>query len=136
MSPTGRTLDHLRRCGFVAEVVERWIPRANLRKDFLGCIDILSCHRSRPGIIGVQATSASSMAARLAKARGKWELAVWLRAGGQFQVWGWSLRGSCWEPRIVEVKAEDLAAVVLMAPRRRRPRKGDQQRGMFEGLGS
>jgi hypothetical protein len=126
MSPTSRTLDHLRRCGFVVEVVERWIPGANIRKDFLGCIDLISFHRSRPGIIGIQATSSSNLAARLAKAKSRPELAAWLRAGGSFQVWGWKLAMGRWEPRILEVTVEDLADVVIMAPRRRSRRRTEQ----------
>jgi hypothetical protein len=125
MTPTARTLDHLRRAGFIAEVVERWIPRANIRKDFLGCVDIIAFHRSRPGIVGVQATSLPNVAARLTKAKGRPELAAWLRAGGQFQVWGWAMHTGRWTPKVVEVQASDLntQAVVIVQPGRRSRRR-------------
>ena len=42
MSPTARSLRYLRECGHVADVVERWIPRANVRRDLFGVIDVSS----------------------------------------------------------------------------------------------
>jgi hypothetical protein len=71
---------------------------------------------------------------RLAKAKGRPELAAWLRAGGRFEVHGWRLRAGRWVIRRVEVRGEDLADVVLCAPRPRRARKGERQ-GLLPGLG-
>lgn len=42
MSPTQRTLALLRGRGFVADVVERWIPGGFVRRDYLNIVDILA----------------------------------------------------------------------------------------------
>ena len=122
MTPTARTLTRLRDLGYTAAVVERWPPRANVRRDLFGGIDVVAVHPRDRVILGVQATTAAHVAHRLAKARALPALAAWLRSGGQFQVWGWCRRGRRWEVKVVGVEADDLAAVVLQAPRRRKPR--------------
>jgi hypothetical protein len=60
-SPTSRTLNRLRRLGYVAGVVERFIHGAGergqgIRVDFLHCIDIIAAKRGEP-ILAVQATT-------------------------------------------------------------------------------
>lgn len=49
---TQRTLNLLRKRGYAADVVERWIPGANQRRDFLGIIDILAM--TAESTLGVQ----------------------------------------------------------------------------------
>lgn len=90
--PAQRTLAHIRREGGVAEVVERWNPHAKIRQDLFGCIDIVAVVQRDgvPRILGIQATTATNMAARMAKARQQPQLSAWLEAGGLFEVWGWS----------------------------------------------
>ncbi len=64
------------------------------RSAFLfGCIDIIAAYPAG-GVLAVQATSSSNLAARVAKAKTEPRLAVWLRAGGTFEAWGCSLRGA------------------------------------------
>jgi hypothetical protein len=42
MSPTQRTLEYLRLSGYpLVGVVERWIPRALVRQDLFGILDVL-----------------------------------------------------------------------------------------------
>jgi hypothetical protein len=133
MTLTGRTLVHLRRLGFLAAVVECWLPRVNRRRDLFGFADALAVHPQDRLFLLVQATTAGHVAARLAKARGRPELAAWLKAGGAFEVWGWCRRGGRWHVRRVAVHDADLAAVEVQAlPRRRRRRKGERQRGLFD----
>jgi hypothetical protein len=72
-SPTARTLAYLRRRGYTAGVVERFIAGVGehgqgIRRDFLGCIDLIAVKPGSP-ILGVQATSISNVSARLAKAK-------------------------------------------------------------------
>lgn len=67
---------------------------------------------------------------RLAKARARPELAAWLRAGGRFEVWGWYQRGKVWRVKIVAVRGQDLAAVPVLAPKRRGRRL--RQRELFD----
>jgi hypothetical protein len=130
MTPMSLTLNHLRRHGYVADVVERWLPHTNRRRDLFGCIDIVAVDRREPGIVGVQATSLPNVAARLGKARARPELAVWLRAGGRFEVWGWVRRPGGWEVKVIVVRAEDLEPVPVRVPARRRKRP--TQRELFE----
>jgi hypothetical protein len=125
-SPTARTLERLRRLGYTCGVVERRLPIAgeHVTQDFLGCIDVIAVtSRREPRVLGVQATSLSNLAARVAKARGKPGLAAWLGSGAAFQAWGWyrAARGR-WELKIIEVKAGEVEPVVVL-PRRRRPRR-------------
>lgn len=130
-SPTSLTLRTLRRHGFLATVAESWIPHANRRRDLFGCIDVLAIDRREPGILAVQCTTLPHIPDRLAKARGRPELAAWLRAGGRFEVWGWSKRAGRWQVRIIAVRPEDLATAPI---RDRRPRRGrrPRQRELFD----
>jgi len=43
-----------------------------------------------------------------------------LQAGVGVEVWGWCKRGQRWRVKIVAIQADDLAAVVVEAPPRRR----------------
>ncbi len=131
MSPTARTLAHLRRLGFIATVVERWLPRVRRRRDAFGA-DVLAAHPGDGVVLLVQCTTDDHVAARLDKARQLPDVAAWLRAGGKWECWGWSRRAGRWYVRRVALSAADLAAVVVEAPpRRRRLRRGERQRCLF-----
>ncbi len=132
MSPTSLTLRALRKSNYAAGVVERWVPEANIRRDLFNCIDIIAARRGDPGIIGIQATSISNLPTRLSKARSQPELAVWLAAGGRFECWGWYFREGRWKVKRVEVKAGDVAPLLVGGPRRRRKRVN--QPGLFDAL--
>jgi hypothetical protein len=126
MTPTARTLAMLRRLGFIAAPVERWLPGVNRRSDVWGFGDVLAADPASRVVLLVQATTVDHVAARLTKARGRPELASWLAAGGSFEVWGWALRAGRWHVRRVAVHAKDLAAAVTAdLSRRRRPRKAN-----------
>ena len=49
-----RTLELFRDAGYQCEIVERWIPGAGIRKDFLGCIDMMAMRPGKERIVGVQ----------------------------------------------------------------------------------
>lgn len=127
MTPTARTLALLRSSGYVAAVVESWVPVANVRRDLFGFADVfaVSAHRDPPRLL-VQATTADHVAARLKKAKGLATLRTCLAAGLCFEVWGWLKRGKTWEVRRVAVTGDDLADV-LMSPQRKRRRPTKQQ---------
>jgi hypothetical protein len=116
MTPTSRTLALLRRSGYAAAVVERWIPKIERRADLWHFADVLAVHPLQRDFLLVQCTSISNVASRLAKARQQPELAAWLLAGGRFEVHGWRGR----DVKRVEVVAAELPPVVLVQPRRRR----------------
>jgi hypothetical protein len=129
MTPTARSLDLLRASGFLAAVVERWIPRAGVRKDAFGWADLLACHPVRRQVALVQVTTRGNLAARIAKAKALPELAGWLAAGGLAWFHGWYRRAGRWHCHAVELTGPDLAAAVL-TPTRRRGRR-PQQRELF-----
>lgn len=91
-SPTARSLAHLRKLGYVAEVVEKWIPRANIRKDLFGFIDIVAIGPKE--VIGVQTTTKHNMAARVRKIEKSPYLHHVLFSGIKVRVHGWEKVGS------------------------------------------
>lgn len=110
-TPTARTLQRLRKLGYLAGVVERFNHHTKTRHDLFGCIDLVAISVEH-GTLGVQATSGSNLASRVEKSLWIPELCVWLAAGNRFECWGWrklkhgknSVR---WEPRIVELTLVD-----------------------------
>jgi hypothetical protein len=133
LTPTARSLAYLRRLGYVADPVERFIAAINRRRDFLGCIDIIAASPRDRAILALQVTSLAHVGDRLKKAVGKPELAAWVQAGALFEVWGWARRGQRWFLKRVAVKPEDLAAVVVQSiPRRRYRPKPATQPTMFD----
>lgn len=128
-SPTVRSMKLLRDTGHIVGIVERWLPRFNRPSDLFGFADLLAVHRVEPGVLLVQCTTLANVSSRLRKAKSKPELAVWLRGGQCFEVWGWYQRHGRWRVKRIEVRGPDLAAVVLEAPRRRRR---DRQPDLFD----
>ena len=87
MSPTQRTLQHLRATGYpLVQVVERWNPHAKVRQDLFGVVDVLAVGSD---IVGVQATSGSNVAARVRKLTDSPALPVLRKAGVRVLVHGW-----------------------------------------------
>ncbi len=67
MTPTARSLKHLRSEGYAADVCERWIGggKFKVRKDLFGSWDIVAV---KPGEVAfVQTTSGSNVSARVRK---------------------------------------------------------------------
>lgn len=110
MTPTARSLAHLRELDWAAQVVEKWNPWSKRREDFFGIIDILAVDPDH-GICGIQATSGTNHSARVAKAREllasdtdngkrlrafvKWHPLVvwsWAKRGGRGKRKTWTLR--------------------------------------------
>lgn len=87
MSPTQRTLKLLRDEGWTAGVVERWNSHAKIRQDFLGIIDIIALRGDTT--LGVQATSASNVSARMKKLASSENIGALRDANWQIEVWGW-----------------------------------------------
>lgn len=100
MTPTARSLRHLRAHGFHAYVVERWIPRARVRKDVAGFMDILAWREDTQSILAVQATSGDNVSHRIDKiAHGlQYEDAAafiaWKKIGNGVVVHGWAKQGA------------------------------------------
>jgi hypothetical protein len=93
--------------------------------------DVLAIHPRDRIIMLVQATSHAHIGDRLTRCQGRPELAVWLKAGGQFEVHGWEHRSGRWEVKRVTVSAADLQPVVLTPPRPRRVARKGQRQGLL-----
>jgi hypothetical protein len=101
----------MRRRGYLAEVVERWLPQARVRRDLLGFIDILCIVRDpvsemftdKPKVIGVQATSYSNIASRCRKIAEHENLEAVRAAGITILVQGWRRINGRWVYREVNV---------------------------------
>jgi hypothetical protein len=101
MSPTARTLRDLRADGWTADVVERWIPGANIRSDLFGFVDIVAVRGAET--LGVQATSDTNVAARVRKIAEHPNLPFVREAGWRLEVWGWRKKDNRWQCRKVDV---------------------------------
>jgi hypothetical protein len=100
-SPTQRTLAEMRRRGYLADVTERWIPGANVRRDLFGVIDVLCVGEHE--VVGVQATSGDNVAARITKITEHPNLAAIRKGGIRLLVHGWRKSKGRWKLREVDV---------------------------------
>jgi hypothetical protein len=116
-SPTQRSLAHLRKNGWTACVVEKWIPPRGTMKfgrriDAFGFGDILACRRGEPALFGdialVQTTVMSSMAAHKAKILALSEFQKWKDADGVVVLHGWAKRGPRGKRKLWTLKEEVL----------------------------
>ena len=112
MSPTQRALAECKKRGYEAQVVERFNTYTKRRHDLFGCIDIVAVQPAPPPaltmdtdegrielgppgrIIGIQVTSGTNHAARIAKIKAEPRMAAWAKAGGLVWVWSFAKRGA------------------------------------------
>lgn len=87
-SPTQRSLAHLRKQGYRAEVVERWNPHSKTRHDLFGVIDIVALSPANE-TVGIQATSLSNVSKRVQKIADSEVIAALRGCGWRILVWGW-----------------------------------------------
>lgn len=87
MSPTQRSLKFYRDQGYLAGVVERWIPQARKRSDLFGILDIVVVGNGET--IGVQTTSGSNVSARVKKIGDSEAISELREAGWKIIVQGW-----------------------------------------------
>ena len=102
MSPTQLTLRKYRRAGYMAQVVERWIPQARIRRDLFGFVDVVAVGHGET--VGIQTTSYGNIAARVRKIEEMPEIVAILRdANWRLVVEGWRKPAHRWVCREVEV---------------------------------
>lgn len=110
-SPTSRSLQLLRSAGWLPAIVEKWNPHVGehgIRQDLYGCIDLVAIRADKPGVLGVQTTTASNLSARWRKIRGCQAALVWVLAGNRLELHGWKKVGRRWFVRKRELTVEDL----------------------------
>lgn len=100
-SPTQLSLKKLRKEGYLTDVVEKWIPGANIRRDLYGFIDILGI--SDTDILAVQATTDSHLSERVHKIEDHENLAAVRKAGIRIECHGWSKKNGRWQCRVVDL---------------------------------
>ena len=100
ISPTQLTLKLLREDGWTVEVVEKWIPGANIRKDLFGFIDLVALKDDQT--LGVQATSYSNISARVKKIENAELLSAVRKASWRVWVIGWRKQNNRWVHKIVD----------------------------------
>ncbi|MBI5315852.1 MAG: hypothetical protein HZB34_07765 [Nitrospirae bacterium] len=91
MTPTARSLQHLKALGYAARVVEKWNPFAKIRQDLFGA-DLLALKAGQP-VLAIQCTSGSNHAARRVKLEAEGFVALWKASGAALEVWSWSKQG-------------------------------------------
>jgi hypothetical protein len=102
MSPTQRSLKHLRDQGYVAEVVEKRLPHCYITKDLFGFIDILAIRGEET--LAVQTTSGlNNAAARVRKIVDCAHLGAVRKANWRIVVHGWRKLKAGWELREIDV---------------------------------
>lgn len=101
MSPTARTLAQLRKDGWLAWVVEKWIPQTRTRSDLFGFIDILAIREGET--LAVQATSRSNVSSRVNKITDHDNVGAVRKAGWRIEVHGWGkMANGRWQCRVVD----------------------------------
>jgi hypothetical protein len=90
MSPTQRSLEYLRRHGYLADICERWIPRTKIRKDLFGFIDIMAVGAGE--VLAIQSTDGSNHSHRVNKIRSLPAFPI-LKHYFTIEVWSWAKRG-------------------------------------------
>ena len=101
MSPTQLTLRELRNNGYLAEVVEKWVMGAGVRKDLFGFIDVLAIKGQE--IVVVQATSYANVPARVQKMTNHENLPRVRESGMKIVIWGWRKVNNRWKFREVDM---------------------------------
>ena len=110
-SPTSRTLEHYRRCGYHIDIAERWIQATRQRRDLFNFVDLVAFNDDET--LAIQATSTGNMNARVNKIlelRAAWD---WIQAEGRkIVVIGWKkyakpVDRKWWRPTIRYLTKED-----------------------------
>lgn len=99
-SPTQRTLERLRKDGWLPAVVEKRNPATKTLNDLYGFIDVLAVRDGET--LGVQATSYSNVSKRVNKIADHENVDAVRKAGWRIEVWGWHKVGSRWQCRVVD----------------------------------
>jgi hypothetical protein len=108
MSPTQRALAHCRKLGWPAEKVEHRLGGGCfITRDLFQAFDVLALDTSA-GCLGIQVTSGSNAASRVAKLLANGTVRLWLGKGLRAEVWSYAKQGQRgkakrWRLRRVEI---------------------------------
>ena len=107
MTPTARSLAWLRGEDWLADIVERRIPRTIITKDLYGIGDIIAIRSDKAPHL-IQVTTGSNVAARITKIKASEHLPTLIECGWRVVVHGWrkSAKGR-WMLRVVDIDTGD-----------------------------
>ena len=111
--PTQRSLNLLRSQGYVVYIVESYNAYSKRRNDLFGFIDIAAIHPDKRGVLGVQTTTGSNLAARISKAEALPAYHTWLAAGNAVEFHGWrklktGKKQRTWQPNILRIDISEF----------------------------
>jgi hypothetical protein len=101
---------YLKKKGFKVAIVEKWNQWAKVRQDLFGIFDLLAIHPDITGVVGIQVTSGSNMAARRSKIAGSEMAPVWLLGGNTIELHGWRKVGERGKRKVWDVRVEGVIA--------------------------
>jgi hypothetical protein len=114
MSPTERSLKHLRAQGWSIHKTEHWNAFAKRRIDAFNFGDLLGCKPDAAPTM-FQVTTTGNMSARLQKAKDyAGPLVAWLTCGGRLTIQGWAKRGGRGERKTWQLKERHLTLADLV----------------------
>lgn len=107
-SPTQRSLEKMRKEGWVCQVTEHYNSFSRRRVDLFGFLDIVCLRGSNGGILGIQTTTGDHLSERIKKTQALPDHKLWLESGGGIELHGWSKKGKAgkrklWQVRVVEL---------------------------------
>lgn len=100
----------------MVDIVEHYNAYAHVRRDMFGWADLVALHPQKQGVLAVQTTTGSNLAARVAKASAMASFRLWIAAGNTAEFHGWRkiLKGGrgtkarIWEPVVQRFSLTDL----------------------------
>lgn len=99
MSPTQRSLAHLRKAGYTVAIVEHFNHIIRIRQDLFGFADLLAFRQGVPPML-VQTTDATSASKRRAKILANPIARSWVMAGFEIVLHAWGKRGKRGERKV------------------------------------
>lgn len=109
MSPTQRSLKHLRGKGYTVAITEHWCPFSKRRKDLFNFIDLVAIRVGERGVTAIQTTSGTNVSHRMDKIRGCPEAAIWLASGNSILVHGWRKAGDRGKRKTWQLREEPFS---------------------------
>lgn len=109
MTPTQRSLAHLRALGYTVAITEHWNMYAKIRQDLFGFGDLLAFRPGQPGSVLVQTTSGTNHAARRTKILQNEVARDWLKAGNWILLQSWRKGGAVGKRKVWTEKSEYLS---------------------------
>ncbi len=112
MTPTKRCMAELRKRGWTAAIVEKWVrfPPPGHHVDLFGVIDIVAL--TGDGIVGIQASPGSRHAAHRDKILAEPRARLWVENGCRLELWSWSMRGAKGKQKRWTLRVETYAEMV------------------------